>query len=614
MKYGYFPDEQVAAKIKTIKKTVRIKILKPGRPVRSMNQVSLGFHDPGVCLPVVSKNDCYSQVLGVCKRIVPELPIPTVLDEEICCFIDRFCALYFRPLRAADICTPEEWLATRRLPVSRKLQYTQRWAESEHGKHLNFNSKGFEKEETYVDWKFERNIQPLDLAVNMLMGPIEIAIEKQVFALPCFIKKVPEHLRVDHLATQVAGLAQMVVWTDYTSMESAYNKVKFEWHERVDRYMVKDLPFGEEFLRISRATTVGLPRTVVSAEGEAETKVVAPSVLMPTVLVENADQLRSGAVRTSRINAQQNCINRYFILHKFFGIDCLSRDVNYLTPQFDKIVTDAGGIAPAFAPPGIMEGDDGEFMEEKWARTATEHYAALGYKCEPQHGVFGQDGDFLSVYYDQVDMEMLTDVRSVYADLPWGNSDYLAVGPKKKMELARAKALSQLHRLPACPIVTAQALHVLRATKDVKLEAFFERRHAHLSSYELDQMYEAYMYFRFNPIMGRKIGDRSRLMIERYTGVTVDMQIKIETVFNESDELRPRRLLDPLVCPPAWSVCANEYVKGETLEDIRERKTVPPQVPSRFDNFDPEFWREYGDQIYDERGRVGRDAFITRFN
>jgi hypothetical protein len=601
VKYGYFADEEVSAKIDSIRANVVIVVYKPERPRRSVNQVSLGCHDPGVSLPMPARNDCYSQLLGVCKRIVPELPIPTILDEEMFCFADRFFDLYFRPLHVTEVCTPEEWLATRRFCQSRRDQYAQRWEESDFGRELDFDSKGFEKEETYVEFKFPRNIQPLDLAVNMYKGPVDIAIEAQVFRLPCFIKKVPEHLRVQHLACQVAGLAMLVVYTDYTSMEAALEGRKFEWHQHIEKRFVCDLPQRDRYLHVVRMTTVG---TYDDATGEGR----APSVRMPTLTVKNARNLRSGDTKTSRVNAQQNCINRYFILQKWFGIDCLSRHAEYVQPLFVANVPES----PGFTPPGIMEGDDGEFMEEKWAMTGTHHYAALGYKCEPQHGVFGLDGDFLSVYYDHIDLEMLTDIRAVYADLGWGNSDYIVAGTRKKMELLRAKALSQLHRLPACPVVTAQALHVLRATKSIVLDRFFQRRHRSVSTYELDQMYAAYEWFRIHPIAGRPIGDRSRVLVEKYTGVTVDMQLRIESVFNSTDELKPRALMDPMVCPAAWGVTAIDYVRGVTLDQLRTRTDVPPPLAPKFANFTSGFWEKFGSCVTRLDGAEGEAVFVER--
>lgn len=596
-KYGYFADEQIDKKIKSIKSDCRIEITRPGRPKRSVNQVSLGCHDPCLALPVPARNDPYSQLLGVCKRIVPELPVPSDLNAEMCCFIDAFFRLYFRPLRDDEIITPMQWLEGCSFPQSRKQQYIERWIESGHGKELRYDASGFEKEETYTDFKFPRNIQPLDLAINMLMGPIDKAIEKQVFALPCFIKKVPEHLRVDHLATQVCGIAQMVTWTDYTSMESQYEGVKFLWHERLERHFVRDLADGERYLELGRRTVYGW---------EVGGHIRKPKVIMPCVTAHEASNLRSGMTKTSRTNAVQNCVNRYFLLQKYFGINCLRTDVTYVTPEFDTMVEGA----PAFAPLGIMEGDDGMFMEEKWAQLGTEHYASLGYICEPQHGIFGVDGDFLSVFYDPVDLEMLTDIRAVYADLGWGNSDYLVSSSYKKLQYLRAKAMSQWFRLPACPVVTAQALHVLRATAEVKMDEFFRRRHKSISQWELQQMYEAYMYIRYNGIATKKIGDRSRLMVEKYTGVTVDMQIEIERVFNESSELKPRSLMSPLVCPASWAVVAQEYVANATVHDVATKKDIPPPVVPRYDNFHREFWEKHGDQIVDSAGRSGPGLWL----
>lgn len=596
VKYGYFADEQVDKKIKGIKPRASVVMKTTERPKRSVNQVSLGFHDPMISLPVPARNDPYSQLLGVCKRIIPELPIPFDLRNELFCFADAFFALYFRPLVDSELMTPEEWLASCSFPQTRKKQYLERWVESNYGQNLDFRSKGFEKEETYTDFKFPRNIQPLDLAVNMVKGPIDKAIEKQVFALPCFIKKVPEPLRAEHLATQVCGLSMMVTYTDYTSMEAQYEGVKYEVQERLEAKWVHALSGGERYLEIGR-------RTTAVWAGRAQ------SIEMPTLTVKNAENLRSGDTATSRKNAVQNATNRYFLLQRFFGINCLREDVTYTTPMFDRVCSDAGVVAGNFGPLGVMEGDDGFYAEERWAQLTTHHYASIGYVCEPQHGMLGQDGDFLSVFFDEQDMEMLTDVRSVYADLGWGGSDYITASNARKRELARAKALSNLYRLPGCPVVTAQALHVIRCTADVDLQGFFRRKHPSISGWELEQMHTAYIEHRHGRVFAHRIGDRSRLLIEKYCGITVDEQLRIEQVFNESNELKPRSLMPADKCPAAWVTNSFEYVRGVQLVDLREHKDVPPEVPSKFDNFSRDFWAKHGDQISDRRGRIGADVF-----
>jgi hypothetical protein len=81
----------------------------------------------------------------------------------------------------------------------------------------------FVKDEGYDSFKHARGINSRTDEFKVRVGPIFKLIEKEVFKLPCFIKKVPLDRRAEYILDMMGETGPFLV-SDYTAFESLFTR------------------------------------------------------------------------------------------------------------------------------------------------------------------------------------------------------------------------------------------------------------------------------------------------------------------------------------------------------------------------------------------------------
>ncbi len=201
-----------------------------------------------------------------------------------------------------------------------------------------------------------------------------------------------------------------------------------------------------------------------------------------------------------------------------------------------------------------VEGDDGVFSFYGEPPTEQE-YAQFGLVVKLMVVENITEGSFCGIICDEEDFINVTDPIKALLKFGWTTRQYLNAKEKKLMGLLRAKSLSMLYQYQSCPILHALAAYGERITRGYKW--ILPTR---VNTYEINRM--LYLIKQLgNKLPERKTGIRTRLLVERRFGVTVDDQIQIEKYFDEKQE--PGIIDCPLVlryCPKDSLHFAQRYV------------------------------------------------------
>lgn len=501
------------------------------------------MHDINACLPAPDRHDAKSLVFGLCKRLVPDLPRATEFERDaMLAFAERFFKLFFRPIDSSTDRSVEKWLESRNWPQSRKKQVLEAWLAG--AGDYDYEIKAFIKAENYVTWKDPRFICPTNDYMKAKCGPIVSLIEEQVYALPCFVKKVPQKMKMDWIVQQLVGYCAAIS-CDISSCEATERDALFEMMERMDQLFTQDLPEGPEFVRDQ-----GVLLGVIKMADGALLHVHERALRCDGITIMLSRHLNSGMMSTS-VRTALKCAMVYLYLQEKKGGVRLE-DVAGL-PELRHL--DAA-LTCTYTLPNMHEGDDALAAAERDAAVTAMDYASVGMKADPRVDFDISGTDFCSLVFDEFEKVAVTDVREAYVNFGWAGAEYAGCGPKRRRELVRAKSFSMLYQYPGCPILHELAMAGLRATHGVDLKRFFATKN-HVSLYEMEQYYEAWKALKDVPLrhlaaLSANCGMRTRLLVERLFGVAVEAQLRAEKELSMVNEIRPLAVLDPTCFPESW--------------------------------------------------------------
>lgn len=560
------------------------------------------MHDINACLPAPDRHDAKSLVFGLCKRLVPELPRATLFERtQMLAFAKRFFKLFFRPIDPSTDRSVETWLQSRNWPQSRKKQVLEAWLAG--AGDYDYQIKAFIKAENYVSWKDPRFICPTNDYMKAKCGPIVSLMEEQVYALPCFVKKVPQKMKLEWIVQQLIGYLSTIE-CDITSCEATERDALFAMMEYMDTQFTIDLPEGPEFVR-DQGILMGVYRQM----DDALVRVNERTVKCDGITIAGNENLNSGMMSTSKRTALKCAMIFMYLREKISGVKL--EDVAGL-PELRHV--DAG-LNCIYTLPNMHEGDDALAAAERDEAVTALHYAAVGMKSEPRVGYDITGTDFCSLIFDEHELVAVTDVREAYVNFGWAGAEYASCGTKRKRELIRAKSFSLLYQYPGCPILHDLAMAGLRATHGVDLRRFFAVK-GHTSSYVMEQYFEAWTALRGVPLrhlakLKSACGMRTRLLVERLFGVSVDAQRRAETELAAINEIRPLAVLDPSCFPESWVQYNLLYVRhvNDVKEDFVLDQTPYPRVTRAWiDNHGGQFRMPAGQSVETFLGPIDEEC------
>jgi hypothetical protein len=292
------------------------------------------------------------------------------------------------------------------------------------------------------------------------------------------------------------------VATDYTAFESLFvaslmDAVEFELYE----YMTQNLPDGPIWVDVLRDVLMGDNKCYFKYF-----KVKVPAKRM------------SGEMNTSLGNGFSNLM--------FFGF----------------LVERNGGTFE-----GCVEGDDGIFRVDGTIPPISD-FEKLGLRIKLETHIDLCTASFCGIIFDPDECINVTDPREVMASFGWTTNRYSKSKHNTRMLLLRAKSLSYLHQYPGCPIIQSLALYGLRMTRSYDVRGFVKER-MDVNMWEREQLIAATK----SKLVARETGYNTRLLVEKMYGLSVELQLRIESYIDSLQEIQPLEIpCTDLWAPQPW--------------------------------------------------------------
>lgn len=526
--YGYRIGETDPdmPRLQLIKKDVEIT-LNPNvvdDSYRPPMQVSLGPHVRGAALPHTDSTDADTTLAGCCKRSAFSTPEPEEdLLIELENFVSKFCHDNFVPLEPEVDTSVEKWLTTTHYAKWRQAEILDAWyringtLEKKH-----FEVKLFVKDECYAEYKHSRAINSRTDEFKAAVGPIFRLIEKEVFKLDWFIKKVPVNERPAYIKNRLDDVSKVFLATDHTAYEAHFvAKVMRRIEMVLYRYMTKNIPDGVWFIRLIKRVLLGR------------------NICKNKLLTMKIDATRmSGEMNTSLGNGFSNLMLMLFAAYK-----CGCRDVM-----------------------GVVEGDDGLFsmtVPEGASLPDAKFFARMGFTLKLDVHEDISTASFCGLVFDSEEQMNVTNVLEELVAFAWASKRYARCGRAKHEQLLRCKSFSMAYQYPGCPILKSLARYGLRVTRKhgkIGSSQFTDMVNKHVTNvYYREQIHEALE----KGIPNVDIGHRTRLLVERLYGVTIERQLETERYLDSLESIQELDLPDLLLLvPPVWMNYSTNYVRA----------------------------------------------------
>jgi hypothetical protein len=496
----------------------------------------LGAHVVGFALPHPDPVDPHTTLAGVAKRFAVA---PPAADAELLLefrgFVRAWIRKHLKPLPADSDTSVDSWLEQTSYPQHRKEELKKKWEavssdsvafDKRKKKYSYHRCKSFMKDETYVEYKHARSINSRSDEFKCLVGPIFRLIEKEVFKLKYFIKKIPVADRPEYIRRMFQTADGVYSASDYTTFEASFEaeimeSCEFELYD----YMTSNLIEHQVFMDVMHEVLAG------------ENLCVFKNFSITTLA-----KRMSGEMCTSLGNGFSNLMFMKFACFKFGSkLRC------------------------------VVEGDDslGQIFGNK---PTTEFFARLGLTIKLEHFSNLEEASFCGIVFDSVDCINITDPRKVLAGFGWTTHQYANARSSKLRALLRAKALSTAYQYPGCPILASMARWVMRCTRGVDVRHIVDNCR---NTYEREKLQEAIRH----PIAFRSTPINTRLLVEKLYSVSVEHQIEIEKYFDGLNEITPiNHDLVLMNMKPVWSHYWENYVV-EPSKDLLHPHNIWTQKP-----------------------------------
>lgn len=488
-------------KIEGVSTSAKLKInrkqfMKFDEEVRRPMKVNLGCALVGAANPSPDTGHPHTALRGAIKRFIREIPKPDPAKwKRFQQHVREFARTRRRLDKNTDVST-RTWLDGANYPQKRKEQLWNTYISIQKDPNMKMSPeffkpeytrvKSFIKEESYPQYKHARPINSREDAFKTAIGPWFKVIEKEIFQMPEFIKKIPRHDWPDYVSEFLGKNGCFYLESDYTAYESHFCVELMQLEAEIYKWMTQDIPGHEEFHRLLDEVIAG--------------KNVCVFKYFTIICM---GRRMSGEMNTSLGN----------------GI------MNYLITTF--VMKEAGCTNVK----GVYEGDDG-LITATGVPPTVDDYASIGITATLKVHKSIETASFCGMVFDQEDRRNLCDPIDVLLEFGWTNSRYSRAGRAKKLQLLKAKSLSLLYQYPGCPVVSSLAKYGLRVTRGVRIGNVVDS----MNMWEREQLLQA---LKHRAVYDVPVGRNSRMVVEEVFGLRIEHQLDIEKYLDTLDELVP---------------------------------------------------------------------------
>jgi hypothetical protein len=499
--YGFRVGEVPLPSGTAVKDSLRIAV-HPAKLTRRVVACKLPVSFAGFLMPHPCPGDTATLLAGIQKRLAAAPPdFDPELRKEFRAFVFRFIQR-FRPLdRDVDF---DAWLAERPYPAWRKEELRRRRVDRIEPHHRRV--KMFMKDEHYPDYKHARAINSRTDEFKTYVGPFFSRIEKVVFELDHFIKRVPFKDRADYVINKLYRPGAIYYSTDYTSFEAMFtDQMMLDCEMQLYRHMLVNYP---------------------DVMDEIEKTMTGVNVMVNKGL--------SVSIKGTRMSGEM----------------CTSLGNGFSNLMFASFVAEKSGAKIDL----VIEGDDGLIVSDKPLDESL--FRRLGLSIKIQRFEDLCEASFCGIVCDLVARTIVTDPREFLSNIGWTNGVYERATAARLADLQLAKALSYLCQYPGCPIIQPLCLKIVQRSTFRWHRLWSIVNSKRINQYEREQMSMALeTYSRdYKP---PEIRYSSRLLVEKLYGVSVADQIAIENLTVE--DINSRYHDWPFI-PDSWKDYYSRYV------------------------------------------------------
>jgi len=490
---------------------------------RRVTQVSAGCEIPGACLPHPDPKDQLTAVRGVQKRflaLVPESKPEVMRDFAL--FVKLWLSENLTPLPSDSDVSFDTWINNTNYPEWRREELRNVFRNMNGLESKDLKCKSFIKRETYLNYKHARGINSRTDAFKVFCGPIFTLIEKSVFKMKWFIKKIPIDERPRYIKDMFAELPGYTVSTDFETFEALFvpelmSACEMQLYEHMSQFIDGGNEWYKTIFRVLTGLNICDFRSFV-------TKVFGTRM--------------SGEMCTSLGNSFTNLMVFLFVCKRM-------------------------GIPD---PPGVVEGDDGAFRVERIPTSSM--FEDLGLKIKIESHESFEEMSFCGMVFDSEDLLNVSDPREYLASFSWLSNRYACAKRNKLLALLRCKALSLAYQYIGCPIISELAQYGLRMTRGIDIRHVVKNSPA-FDSWERDKLLAALKDEKRLREKLKPIPVNTRLLVAKLYGLSIELQMDIERY------LRAKSTLSP-ICSPSitllmdadWCHYASNYTSCNLLTHI----------------------------------------------
>lgn len=374
------------------------------------------------------------------------------------------------------------------------------------------NVGSFIKKEFYPEIKHARAIMSRDDAFKCLLGPFIHQVEKYVFELPEFVKKIPNAERPRYIHDKLYIVGNKYIATDYSSFESSMVGLLRSIEHGIYKFLLKQC---NEFALVCKYLGI----------------IEKPNVLVFDDFRCICPGRASGEVTTSIGNGLIN----YFVW-KYL---CMITKIEFL---------------------GVFEGDDGlcsvpgDFNSSKILHV----YEQLGLVIKLEEFDDLGKASFCGCIFSDLDFRVITSPLDMLTKLCWTGSQYIGASSRTLDELLKLKALSICCQFPGHPILFPWAKWVISQLDHIDEEAIQLR----LMKDQENTYYKEWFKFNYKNIhehINSEVLYTTRMFVDEMFGIPIWQQRSIERNFTG-----PLRSIDlNSVLDEKYLVHFEQYVRSE---------------------------------------------------
>lgn len=472
-----------------------------------------------------------SALYGVAKRMAfkPKTPDRKMM-RQFRLFVRKWLRDNLEPLDPTEEFDFEEWLSGSNYSDARKEELRKVHSKivaddliGSDGLNINAKVKYFVKEEWYPEYKHFRGIWSREDAFKCISGPFFAKIEKVLFKLPYFIKKIPKDQRADYIFEHIYSPGYFYESTDFTSYESHFTtNLMYNCERELYAHMMSRNLKGKRLLRIIFHVIANFNYVINRF----------------FTLAVDAKRM-SGEMNTSLGNGFTNLM---FILFA-----CWYYKIHYRGP--------------------VVEGDDG--LTALARAIPDEYYDKMGLSVKMETSEELSYASFCGMIFDPHERINITDPRKPLSTIMWVPRKYACSSRTKILGLVKSKALSLCFEYPGCPILSVLGMKLFTLLCDVEMVEIGE------SNYERKCFSEILVRLGTQGMPTKPIGPRTRVLMEKKFGISVQRQRLIEEdiLSMTLDDWKTHNALS--IMPELWISNYGRYAVDRkfNLRNVRDFRT-----------------------------------------